>query len=447
MEQNKKIQSQFTKTIFILFGIYLIFLIIDSLYRFFSQPYPQLKSFSILVIIICILLFILIYFAFKKINDKIKLNISLLIFSTGISLLGIEVFLDLKKDTRSKIRVLNDLKKEGKIAYPNVHPYSLLENESTRDGLYYQNKKIFPLSGISNKLMVQSNENGYWMMYKGDKYGFHNDREIYNNNIDVMLIGDSFAEGWSVRSHENIGGVLLKKGLNIANFGKSGNGPLLELATIKEYAKPLKPKIVLWLYYINDLENLNNEIKSKILIKYLNNDNFNQELITKQKEIDNVLINYIDILWKEKIDNYKPKTTEIIVRVIKIFRFNHIRKIINFRPNNDKIKSSNLVETSIFKNILRASNQIVSSWEGKLYFVYLPSHTRYASGQIDPNRSTVFKIVNDLKIPIIDTDEDVFSVHPDPLSLFPFRKFGHYNSKGYYLVGNAIFNRLQKDGF
>jgi len=37
----------------------------------------------------------------------------------------------------------------------------------------------------------------------------------------------------------------------------------------------------------------------------------------------------------------------------------------------------------------------------------------------------------ELDIPIIDIQKEVFDIHPDPLSLFPFRIFGHYNAERY----------------
>ena len=103
-------------------------------------------------------------------------------------------------------------------------------------------------------------------MYTGDKYGFHNSNDVYQDNIiDILITGDSFAEGWSVKSEENIGGVLQEIGFNVVNIAKSGNGPLLEFAALKEYAEPLKPKIVLWLFFMNDLSELEYEMESSIL--------------------------------------------------------------------------------------------------------------------------------------------------------------------------------------
>jgi hypothetical protein len=47
-------------------------------------------------------------------------------------------------------------------------------------------------------------------------------------------------------------------------------------------------------------------------------------------------------------------------------------------------------------------------------------------------------MVRDLNIPVIDIHQEVFTDHPDPLSLFPFRLRSHYNVEGYSEVAKAI---------
>jgi len=61
-------------------------------------------------------------------------------------------------------------------------------------------------------------------------------------------------------------------------------------------------------------------------------------------------------------------------------------------------------------------------------------------------RNYVLELVNKINIPIIDMHKEVFDKHKDPLSLFPFREFGHYNAEEYNLVAEAISNRLKDDG-
>ena len=115
--------------------------------------------------------------------------------------------------------------------------------------------------------------------------------------------------------------------------------------------------------------------------------------------------------------------------------------MINLRPTPTPTPTP----TPIFRNILQKSNQMVSQWNGKIYFVYLPAFARYSRGNEDPNRDFVMQTATELDIPIIDIHKEVFEPHPNPLSLFPLR--GHYNSDGYKLVAEVIGKRLEADGY
>ena len=116
-----------------------------------------------------------------------------------------------------------------------------------------------------------------------------------------------------------------------------------------------------------------------------------------------------------------------------------------------KFKVLRKEELEIFERILDKSRNIVSSWGGKMYFVYLPAYSehyffrrfsRFLPNQEHMYRKEVLRIVTKLNIPTIDIVQEVFDDHPDPLSLFPFRMFGHYNAKGYRLVADVIKNKL-----
>ena len=82
-----------------------------------------------------------------------------------------------------------------------------------------------------------------------------------------------------------------------------------------------------------------------------------------------------------------------------------------------------------------------------MYFVYLPPFSRYSTGNKEKNRDIVMQTATELDIPIIDIHREVFDPHPDPLSLFPFRIYGHYTAEGYRLVAEAIGKRLKADGY
>ena len=85
-----------------------------------------------------------------------------------------------------------------------------------------------------------------------------------------------------------------------------------------------------------------------------------------------------------------------------------------------------------------------------MYFVYLPPFNRYSTDKDSydkhPIREFVMRSVTELDIPIIDIHTEVFASHADPLTLFPFRRLGHYSAEGYRLVAEAIGKRLEADG-
>ena len=55
------------------------------------------------------------------------------------------------------------------------------------------------------------------------------------------------------------------------------------------------------------------------------------------------------------------------------------------------------------------------------------------------NYLEIKKIVNKLKIPFIDVNDEVFKKEKDPLKLFPFGiSFGHYTVEGYKKVAEAV---------
>ena len=121
-----------------------------------------------------------------------------------------------------------------------------------------------------------------------------------------------------------------------------------------------------------------------------------------------------------------------------IYRFLRQSSFVKIDNKNNNL-NENLEE---FKKIIKKSNNLVSNWGGKMYFVYLPSYNRYASNTEDENRLKILKIINELKIELIDIHEEVFKNHQDPLSLFPYRINNHYNAEGYKLLSDVIFEKI-----
>ncbi|NMN67608.1 GDSL-like lipase/acylhydrolase family protein [Candidatus Pelagibacter ubique] len=463
-KKNKKITKKlliFSKLIFFISFLFSLILFSYSINRILYPPeFVSLKFYSI-SLIFSIILIIFIFTSYKYTSDNNKINISLILLSLGITFYTLEVSLiflnksyllktdrlkinikDLAKQTgkpyddRDKIEVIDDLIESGYKAYPNINPLHFADT----DGFYHNNKKIYPLGSIAKSLSVLSNETGIYTVIKTDRFGFNNPDSIYQDKTEIIaMIGDSFVEGYASKKNEDISAVLRNFNLNVINLGKGGSGPLIEMAILREYALPLRPKIVLWFFYMNDLSDLKNEMKSSTLKRYYYDKNFSQNLRDKQSDIDEILEEFI-ISEKDKIQNFEEEKSfnfnkSFNKKLINFIKLSQSRKLLELRP---KI-------SPVFKNILSMSKQNISEWGGKMYFVYLPPLERYSKKEKYHNLDEIFKIVKNLDIPIIDIHKNVFKPHPNPLSLFPFEIGVHYNSTGYKLIGEAIRSRLLND--
>ena len=112
---------------------------------------------------------------------------------------------------------------------------------------------------------------------KTDKFGLNN--KNFLRSFDLLLMGDSFAEGSCVNQEYEPANLLKKKyNLKTYNIGISGNGPLLSLALAHEIKTLTDFNYIVWLIYDNDFYDVHLELKSKYLKNYLeknfNNNNY-----------------------------------------------------------------------------------------------------------------------------------------------------------------------------
>lgn len=409
----------------------------------------------------------LLTFVLLRCPVNMKINISILMVSVCFMLYLAEIILQYHQgksrqsrsikltqplvksyDARSKYQVMADLRKKGINAYVSSPPHLYISSNISGN----RSTDIFPLGFISLKTTVHCNDSGEYLIYKSDEHGFNNPEGLYSSGkIDIVLIGDSFANGNCVNSGEDIAGRLRSTGRQVLNLGMSGNGPLIELATLKEYAKPLKPKFIFWLYYEgNDHLDLTVEKKLPLLKEYLNKD-FNQDLFNKQKLIDNTLMKFMDSEIasyegkKKTVNNNKPYSLEIVKHTIKL---SLLRENIGLIKDLRSKKECNFMVDPLLGNIITEAKETVDSWGGKLYFVYLPDRERWGNKYnicskrlYNTQKSQVLSLVKGLNISTIDMN-DIFNSHHDPLSLFPFRVQPHYNAEGYSLVADQITKYL-----
>jgi hypothetical protein len=277
-----------------------------------------------------------------------------------------------------------------------------------------------------------------------------------SGHIDIAAVGNSLTLGYCVPSDKNFVGLIRARYSATLNLGMTGEGPLHILAILKEYARLLKPKLVLWFYSEGStFSELENEKQNPTLLRYLT-DEFTQHLIARQSDIDQALTGDIDrqtALERSRLAASRAKSLENSGKVVDelpgFIRLAALRQKLGLVYGTRTPEWEDLFEwegdINLFRDILSAAKARVSAWGGKLQFVYLPTWERFAKDSpVDvgvKSRMRILTILSTLGIPLIDV-YPAFSVHDDPLSLFPFRGRAHYNEQGHRLVAETVLNDI-----
>ena len=431
-------------------------------------------------------------FASLRLKPSYKINLAIFVVSVAVSLLSMELFLELSNptsagprkpvmlnlmenstdkkkdaaeltkkfgveiDTRSAGDVIASLQKAGIDAVPLVVPtqgFIEEQNNSIKSVLKVHGQEVIPLGGIAGRVTVMCNENSQWVTYKSDKHGFNNPSEAWQSGpVEVGILGDSYAHGFCVPPDRNLAALIRQRYPATLNFAMAGAGPMLELATWKEYLQPLKPKVVLWFYYEgNDLIDLQGDRKNKLLMRYLE-DNFSQKLIALQTEIDQAIRDDIprqSALVSSRRETGSGHGVNLVDRFVDFVALGNLRNRLSIINSTTIQEVQNLADLEgpnlgLFREILTQVKTSVGAWGGKMYFIYLPDWSRYSGYELEPvakQRDSVIALVTSLGISVIDI-HPVFQAESDPLSLFPFREPGHYTEKGHLLVAEEVMRKI-----
>ncbi|NJB67560.1 hypothetical protein GGQ74_001200 [Desulfobaculum xiamenense] len=346
-------------------------------------------------------------------------------------------------DRRSKYEVVRDLRNDGIDAFPTIHSVHWLGVEQTRAAWP---EPLLPLAGIARRPTVYCNETGQWLVYDSDEYGFNNPVGTLTAPVDILVVGDSFAHGACVPVDQNIAAQLRALGQRAASIGYGGTGPLTELATLREYAAPLRPGIILWLYYEgNDLTNLKREMQSPQLINYLQPD-YSQGLSHQQDKVDAIIRRHVDA---------ELRAAEIAARVnalpLDLLALRELRTRLGILARTAGLMErgsgtrwqgkpiSPAILEDMLSRILTLADTETKEWGGRLIFVYLPAFQRIATPQAahhELKRHIADAAARRANVPFLDAVQ-LFATHPDPLSLFANRVNAHYSPEGYALLARA----------
>lgn len=434
------------------------------------------------------------FFTSLRLSAARKVNLAFFLVSAGVSIFTLEILLtvwsslptvmEFEKrrmrakaaralgvdfDSRSREQFVADLRGQQDDAVQSIFGQAFLKPQNRGSGkslLSIDGTEVLPLGGVSNKLVVLCNEAGQYVTYRSDDHGFNNPKDVWNKApISIAVLGDSYAQGYCVPPDQTFVARIRERYPGTLNLGIEGNGPLLMLASLKEYAATARPKVVLWFYFEgNDLTDLAAEAQNLILKNYLNEGTYKQGLMDRQPQIDRALLDYLETLRSKSlllrrleeigqlIRNFNLSTG----RILKVVKFSQLRDRLGLvytergednrkRTGGTTTPDSNRALMDLFSQILLTAKQVVASWGGKLYFIYLPAWEPYGDpDRAEQRRERILKIVKVVGLPVIDIHQ-TFTQQPDPLDLFPFRLPAHYNEKGNRLVADQVLESISVD--
>jgi lysophospholipase L1-like esterase len=162
----------------------------------------------------------------------------LLIVSTGICLLGLELVL------RVQPSLLGEVFANGVLNKYHTGP----------GGIYYRDPKLRIHFMIPN-LKTQMHYNGYVWTHESDAYGFRNKRTVIP--ADFMLLGDSFIYGHGVDFEFTVGYFLEQlTGRPVVNLARQGDSSFQEAYLLTEYIRVFRPRVVFYMFSFNDISDL-----------------------------------------------------------------------------------------------------------------------------------------------------------------------------------------------
>ena len=402
-----------------------------------AKKYLDLDQYVKLSIIIIFLVFFIINIFLKKNLQKKSFYLFIYIVLISYSLntmLGVySIYLDNQKknyiknksdefDGRDIFQFIEDNRAERKIILPYLTPREFL----------IKNENFMLVSAASNKNYAQCNEAGNWKIIKTDDFGFNNNLII--DKYDILLAGDSFADGTCVAKNNEIANKLIANDFSTYTVGFAGNGPVLSLASIIEIAKYFEFRNLVWFIYRNDFFDLKWELSDKRLNKYFNPEFKGYDLFDNKGNIDDKYINFINSQSKKNI-SFELKESFLELKFLEKYF-----SLLNPSTESNKIgvKDFDKIFKSLVDRNITNNNQIL--------IVYLPGYSCFTNEKkICKNEFNKIKSSSEThQIKSINFMDYIDKNNLSFKTLFNLEmKDNHYSNYGYEVLSSFVIKNLK----
>jgi hypothetical protein len=297
------------------------------------------------------------------------------------------------------------------------------------------------LSGFPGMQVILCSSNDNLITYTADRYGFNNPDQIYSHTLDIILLGDSFIEGFCLRRGDDLASRLRSGGRAAASLGIRGNGPLIALASLGRFGQIFRPRNVVMAFFEgNDWENLENELTQPWLRAALAaNADFGSPSSASGT------LQRAKAVMIEEINNDRVTMTDLFTKTA-VFR--------NFVALQQTFTKLGLVYPKVaqpipeFSEALRRAKALSEGWGGTFTIVYVPRVDRFMGGVFSPDlaydrlRTIVLDAAAAEGIDVIDLYSAMREL-PDPERMYA--PDNHFSRDGAAFAAEVIIQRLAKN--
>ena len=255
-----------------------------------------------------------------------------------------KIFWDNQTETYNKIR---KIKNENYVSQIYISDYQLYPfNQVVKK----RNFIAFAPPGLKNYFKC---DEGYGTIkHTSDRFGFRNNDILWDEELDVVLIGDSFASGQCVDKKNTLSGILNNNNIKTLTLAHGGTSALHYNFYLKTFIPLLKPKKIIIALHESDNHLIDTlESHANFLSKIKTND---YVTVKNNKFYPSIKLNEFnkDILDLYKLNfnfRFKEKLLFKISKMKKYFYLSNIRFYFhNLLNNNEPIgQNKSLIDNAI----------------------------------------------------------------------------------------------------
>lgn len=296
------------------------------------------------------------------------------------------------------------------------------------------------LSGIPLSKVFFCNNGDKTVTYTADRNGFNNPDQVYDDIVELVVVGDSFVEGFCLDSGTEVLGQLRKTHPRTVGLALRGSGPLFELAMLKRFGTALQPKTTVIVFFEgNDWENLENELELNWLTKSLEpNADFGPANMS-EGQLEKMRL-FVSAYHKKRIPTY-----DVFIKKSTLRNFLALHQTFSILGLSYPKVAQPQAE---YLHVLKRAQDVVSEWNGKLKLVYLPQADRYSgllnrNHAYDSTRALVLIAARQAGVDVIDLTDKFWRTN-DPAGLYA--DDAHLSERGAAEMARVLAGELDSHG-